>query len=667
MALFNLVNCDTDEQAKWIVVDSTSSFSENGLEVSTANGYCRTYLNLPLENDFEFEYEIKLLPPYATEAGVGYVAIDLVSAADLGGAYRVSNRLERSAGSWRHVHGSYVNGVWQGNYTLVQIMADYSQPTRMKIGRVSGVLTIYLWVNGGWVQLGEPRPEAYSGNLFAVLTASKWENNPVVVGGLLNYAITPYIEAVRASLVQTTYLGTDEIRALFRQSDGVAEPVRSLINQVCESATRLRAEFLQRCDSNALVRAEVIQTYKSLEAVRTELNQIHAISGGVVRNELVQACELLEFDRIRAEFEQIYLAEAGEAIVLRDEITITAILDGFRYPITSCYNLHDEAHEDSYHIIGQLLLADEAEYKLCKHHETIIEIVDGDETMRLMVEYPKRNSYEGGRIDYIVDLVSESVLLDSEAVAATSLSGMAKDIVIGLAAPVCAVDWQLCNWKISLSVQDETVLALIRRITESVKGVIQTGPDGTLICRPQYPDDMDKLADREPDLVVTDQDDIFQIIESVSVRDGFNSFYITDNAVASGGLRIETETLSRFCGLVRVFMTPWDEVASVALHHSGEGLAWIVKKGVVAELIESELVEFISGSGQLQKPCYGELLVDYDERDLGAISFQEDGTLICEKSENSLAKISYLTRYYSFEVGSLKLPHVQVYPEVIYV
>lgn len=206
---------------------------------------------------------------------------------------------------------------------------------------------------------------------------------------------------------------------------------------------------------------------------------------------------------------------------------------------------------------------------------------------------------------------------------------------------------------------------MIKKIVVAAGGLVQTSRENVLICRPEYPDSVNTWATADPCLVLADQDSFFSITPSPSLRSGYNKFFISNEDAQTDGLRMEDLQITASRREVRVFMVPWDDSAKIVLRHSGGSWVQIVADGVVTNE-ESQEVEFVSGAGQVAKPYYGDLVVDYKERGLGNVIADEDGTLTAAVVDHSLAQVGYLTKYHRFYVTDTKTENVQVYPEVTY-
>jgi hypothetical protein len=245
---------------------------------------------------------------------------------------------------------------------------------------------------------------------------------------------------------------------------------------------------------------------------------------------------------------------------------------------------------------------------------------------------------------------------------------MAQQLVINLVGDVAIfVDYQLVDWFIppkKLYSNGDSRMEVIKKIVHAAGGIVQTAPDGTLVCRPEYPVSVDKWGSAAKDFELTDQDDFFEIMPQEETRDGYNSFFITDEQLGGDGLRIEDVQISARQRRVKVWMVPWDMSKKIILHHSGGVWVAVIDEGIQTS-DESEQVEFKAGGGNVSKPVYGDLVVDWLERDLGILEATEEGDLTAAVVENSLARVEYSTKFYSFLVTDDKIEDVQVYPEVV--
>ena len=492
---------------------------------------------------------------------------------------------------------------------------------------------------------------------------------------------------IRATLDQDYHLTTRQINTIIQvyglkmlatliQPYGNMPQFRNRLDQRYGDCNFLRRLIEWEYGDAPQYRAELAQEWNMPEALRAMLVQRYYIAEAQLRGLCEQVYDLSERDLVKAILDQLYVLAAGEAIVQSPNLAIVAETDGAATTITSAFNITVEQDDAIYHMVGELQLADQGDYLACRKLQrgvvpSAVAITIDGQAYSFIVE-DKRAVRGTENTIYAVVLASPSLLLGhkdspSSLVTESMLSGMAQAIVTALAGPVCSVDWQLVDWYIPpnrLYVNGRTAIEVIRQIVEAVGGKIQTSPSGVLICRPEYPVDVDKWASAAPAIELADQDNFFSIVPSSDPREGFNRFYLSDQQLGASGEQIDDEIVSSFERHVKVSYVPWAEAAGMRLHHSGGAWISIQDNGVVEEVV-SEQVELVAGVGRVSNPAYGDAVATWLQSDLGGVTVVEDGTVTADIAENSLATISYTTRYYSFTLRGDRVEDVQVYSEVL--
>ncbi len=568
----------------------------------------------------------------------------------------------------------YINGVGQSGSILngtINISGVFNIGiTLVGIDAFQGYIDEFRVSKGiaRWTADFTPPTEPYSSvNLVRTILEQDYGLLPNAI--LRQILSQPYhLTAVKRAILEQIY-GL-RMLAVFSQLYGDMPVRRAVLEQFYGDNTFLRRMLAQEYGDAARYRGVLDQEWASFEGLRSVLVQRYSITEKQVRAMVDENYDLSERDQVRALMDQLYVLAAGEALVQSSDIGITAVNDSEFREITSAWNINIEQDEGLYHMVGELQIADADEYAFLIHLETVVTIVVDGFSSEFIPLDPRRQRSGNGTV-YIVPLVSKSVLLDHaesdySLTEDTDLSGMAKTIVTGLAFPVALVDWQMVNWFIptnKLYTNGDTAMTVIKRIVNAGGGVVQTSPDGMLVCRPEYPVSVDKWITTEPDIELTDQDDFFQIMPQEDPRDGFNRFFISDEQLGSDGLTIDEVQISARKKEVRVFMVPWDATATIILHHSGGSWVSIVADGV-RESEETEQVEFTIGAGSVSHPVYGSVVADWAERDLGNVTASEEGNLVADLDQNSLADVTYTTRYFKFIVTDDKVEDVQVYPEM---
>jgi hypothetical protein len=364
--------------------------------------------------------------------------------------------------------------------------------------------------------------------------------------------------------------------------------------------------------------------------------------------------------------EQIYVLPPGESLVQTPVVSVTA--DGL--PLDP-HHINIEIDEGSYYIRGETHLAEEAEFLCCRHMQTVLAIIINETSYTLLVDSPRKSRPELGRQEYYVSAVSPTVRLDAPY--ATPISreftgAMASSIAAEMGATAgITVDWQLLDWYVpaaTLYANNETPLAVIRKLVEAVGGIIQTTPAGVLLCRPEYPLSLPEWLTATPDFYLTDMDNFFSVDSTPVIRDGYNRFSISNQDAATTGLTLEAIDIDAMTKEIRVYQVPWNDASAIHLETSGGAWVSVVAEGVVNDDI-TDLVEIIAGEGQTTKPIYSLTSHTYQQAVLGTITLAVDGHVSTELADNSLISMTYQTRYHKFIVTDARIEDVQFFPEEI--
>lgn len=489
-------------------------------------------------------------------------------------------------------------------------------------------------------------------------------------GGVVTYPVLAVCSqdyhltiAPRALLDQVYGL---RLLVVLRQYYGETPAVRALLDQYYGSAAVLRRLCRQDYGDALRLVAELEQNFLLYGDVRALLQQGYSIAGEMLRRLLAQGYDLRQYSDLRALLDQLYVLPSGESLEQRPTIAVTS--NGLTL---SPHHISVEVDESSYAIGGEIHLADQADFLSIAHLQQVEVRIDAT-TFILLANLPRESRPEIGVETFVVPLVSPAALLDApyaDALTQEFAGAMASAIATELADLAgVSIEWRLVDWYIpaaTLYANGDTPLTIIRKIVEVVGGVLQSAPDGTLICRPEYPVSLPDRATATPDFYLTDQDNFFSVDSSPEIRDGFNKFLISnqDQSAADTGLTLEQRDIDELTKEILVYRVPWTGEA-IMLRTSGGGWVSIVDEGITTEeLIET--VEIVAGEGRVAKPLYEKIGQAYKQASLGAITPAEDGHLASETSGNSLVEITYQTQYHLFRVSSDRIEEVQFYPEEV--
>jgi len=458
-----------------------------------------------------------------------------------------------------------------------------------------------------------------------------------------------------------------QLLVVLTQHYGDMPVVRQYLEQYYGSADLLRRLLIQPYGNALQLRQSLVENWNLPGDLLAIMEMRYSISEGDLRALMSYNYDLSEYTLLRQKLEQIYIAgpDAEEA---QEPLFYVTTNNG---ESLKPHHINIEIDEGEYAIKGEIHLADQNDFLLCKHIETEIIIPIDSTEYHLLVEGPRQSRPEWGRVEYYIPLASKTILLDSPY--ATPIDqeftgALASVIVAGLAAiKSITVIWQLIDWYIPtgvLTANNESPLSIIRRIVNAVGGILQSSPAGELICLPEYPISTTEWETATPDFYLTDMDNFFSVDSTSDIREGYNRFLISDKVIDESGLTLEQVDIDENTKDIYVYQVPWNPLEQVILHTSGGVWVSIVAEGIITEE-RTEIVEIIAGEGMTQKPFYNKISHDYKETELGLITINEDKTVSTELSQNSLVEVIYNTKYWKFRVRDAEIEKVQFFPEAI--
>ncbi len=411
------------------------------------------------------------------------------------------------------------------------------------------------------------------------------------------------------------------------------------------------------------------------------VDQKYSISGGVNTVLVSQNYALLQYVQLKKMVDQIYLFSSSTPIIHDGNLSFVTG-DGL---VLHPHHITIDVDEGDYAIRGEMHLADGSEYIQCVHMETTLTITIEGEVYTVLVNGPRKSRPNPDVVEYYIPFASPAIKLDFPNTSALEVEkepSMAQTIVEELAAiESISIQWDLVDWYIpadTLYVIGNSPLGAIRTIVEAGGGVLQSAPDGTLICRPEYPISVNKWDTETPAYYLTDMQNFLNVSSDPNIRDGFNKYLVTNESISGDNLTIEEEDVDSTTKIIKVFRIPWDDSVDIELATSGGEWVSVVKEGITEEEIKEEVVEIIAGTGTTQNPVYGSgdsdyppytaipsANISYKQRDAGIVTPTEDGYLTTAQEYNTLFEITYTTKYYKFTVKSPRIEEVQFYPKEV--
>jgi len=463
---------------------------------------------------------------------------------------------------------------------------------------------------------------------------------------------------LRSGLVELYEISLGLISTL-EQSSGATKNIRLSNTQNLGECLTLRARLEQSYRDALKLLAVSEQSYTVAFPLLALAQQLYTVSGVALQTTVIQPSNLTESDFIKSQLQQIYMsASAGSQSLHSFSLTV-----GGRN-IDSFVAVGIEAGREQYCLTGDISLKSQAEYLPCTVGEPVV-ITHNAETYHFIVESLAR-SRSPGQASYTVNIASPAILLDAphalpmtREFAPNMAATIAQELVAGTGITLV---WQILDWPISkntLYATDETPLDVLRRIVAAVGGILQSRPDGSLVACYRYPVDIDKLATGIIDHYYTDADNMFSVADSLDLRSGQNVYLISDGLLSekTHNLReiaIDDDPYGR---IIQGYIVPWTG-DGVELTTSGGNWVSIEPMGIITEQITEQL-EFVNGESSTSSPIYAMLDRTWRERSLGAITYGESGTLSSEIDGESLAEITYQTKYHQWLVRDNAIEDVQ--------
>jgi len=560
---------------------------------------------------------------------------------------------------------SAISGTYPFDGLILEMIALHSVASTELRQQIAGYLA---WRYGTVADLAADHPYKSAAPTITDTTAllATLSQSYLLEGTLLTLLDQPYALTIPLLTKLEQFYGL-QILTVLTQHYGDVPVVRQYLDQYYGSADLLRRILSQPYGNALQLRQSLVESWNLPGDLLAIMEMRYSISEGDLRALMSYNYDLSEYTLLRQKLEQIYIAGPDAEEAQEPLFSVTTNLGESLRP----HHINIEIDEGEYAIKGEIHLADQNDFLLCKHIETEIIIPIDSTEYHLLVEGPRQSRPEWGRVEYYIPLASKTILLDSPY--ATPIDqeftgALASVIVTDLAAiKSIAVIWRLIDWYIPtgvLTANNESPLSIIRRIINAVGGILQSSPAGELICLPEYPISTTEWETAAPDFYLTDMDNFFSVDSTSDIREGYNRFLISDKVIDESGLTLEQVDIDENTKDIYVYQVPWNPLEQVILHTSGGAWVSIVAERITTEEI-TEIVEIIAGEGMTQKPFYNKISHDYKETELGLITINEDKTVSTELSQNSLVEVVYNTKYWKFRVRDAEIEKVQFFPEAI--
>lgn len=205
------------------------------------------------------------------------------------------------------------------------------------------------------------------------------------------------------------------------------------------------------------------------------------------------------------------------------------------------------------------------------------------------------------------------------------------------------VTWQLPDWIVPadrLMLENVTPLAAARNIVAAIGGIVESNPDGAVLCRRRHPVSIPQYENAAVAHSLFDAD-VISASAQIAPMHGFNRVTVANEEGGSMASADRIEYVAdddRNRGTVRAYLAV---ARAVVLAHTGHPSTVIASLGAVTRT-EVETVEFIEGRAGTRYPVTAVLSATWQHAELGTIT--ADGqALVAATAGYSLARITYTT------------------------
>jgi hypothetical protein len=214
------------------------------------------------------------------------------------------------------------------------------------------------------------------------------------------------------------------------------------------------------------------------------------------------------------------------------------------------------------------------------------------------------------------------------------------------------VAWQLRDWIIPagrLLLDGVTPLAAARTIVAAVGGIVESTPEGSVICRQRHPVSVPAYGDASVAHGLFDTEVIASRAQIAPSR-GFNRVTLANEegvgGVSSDRIEYVADAEDSNQGTVRAWL---GVPRSIVLAHTGHPDTVVTPLGDVTR-VETETVEIIEGRGSTRYPVAARLAHAWQHSELGDVT--ADGqTLQAATAGYSLLRITYTTTSIDWRVA----------------
>ncbi len=227
--------------------------------------------------------------------------------------------------------------------------------------------------------------------------------------------------------------------------------------------------------------------------------------------------------------------------------------------------------------------------------------------------------------------------------------------------------WNLVDWYIQpyrLAAENAYPLDIANQIVNAVGGLIESQPDGSIVCRHRWPTTIPNFESTTPDTYLF-ENHIYSITESPTNDDLVNKVRIMDQQASyQDRLEYVADKLSNgsddpFNGILYAYLSPWREGLRIVTTRPSKISLGIISEGtrVIADSNPdhpAEVITFDSREGSAAYPVMSLTSFEWLDDNLGSITVTPYSTTLSAGTGTyggySLAKVSYTTRFLQIPV-----------------
>lgn len=228
------------------------------------------------------------------------------------------------------------------------------------------------------------------------------------------------------------------------------------------------------------------------------------------------------------------------------------------------------------------------------------------------------------------------------------------------------VTWNLIDWMIPayrLAAENAAPLDIAQQIVQAVGGLIESQPDGSVVCRPRWPVSIQDFASTTPDHILEERM-IFSAKESPTNDELIDRVRILDQDAGYQD-RLEYvpnqigEADDPFNGVLYAFLSPWREGLRLVTTRPSDVRFGPLSEGTrtIADSnpdYPAELLTFAEGESSTQYPIMSVTSFEWLDENLGGLVTTPYATTVTAGAGAyggySVAKVSYVTRFLSVPV-----------------